>query len=560
MSRRRPDARKPGRTRVILIIPALVATALLGASCSLAKPPTLTDLFPPGAGRGQTVVVKASGTFDHWPVQGWIEGQGVEIRPEHEKGKLTVRVSADAAPGLRWVRLYDQEGASTLRPFLIGILSEVVEVEPNDEPKAPQTLATASVTVNGRLARAGDVDGFAIRLNRGQTIVANLQANQPLGSPMDAVLQVVSADGFVLAQNDDDIGRDPRIVFEAPSTGSYIVRVFAFPATPDSGIRFAGGSTFVYRLTVTSGGFLDYAFPLVIGRDGPKSLEMVGWNIPADAQRLPIPKRDACDEFTVFHPSLAGTAEVRRVPLAAAVETEPNAPTAPQVITGAIAISGRINPAGDQDAFRLSLRKNDKRVFRVESRALGRPLDPVLLVLDSSGKVLTELDDTGRNSRDLERSFTAPSDGEYRIIVRDLNGEGGPRSAYLLSVIEPQPDFALTLAADRFELTSGKPTKIAVAVQRKDGDCGPIEINAENLPHGITARTATSKPGDASARSVNIELSTGDRARPGPFRIVGRTTREPRTSHTATAPIVGFVARTEWSWVTILRPRREKGE
>ena len=50
---------------------------------------------------------------------------------------------------------------------------------------------------------------------------------------MDAVLQVVSAKGFVLAQNNDAVGRDPRIVFEAPTTGTYIVRLFAFPSTPE---------------------------------------------------------------------------------------------------------------------------------------------------------------------------------------------------------------------------------------------------------------------------------------------------------------------------------------
>ena len=204
---------------------------------------------------------------------------------------------------------------------------------------------------------------------------------------------------------------------------------------------------------------------------------------------------DARDVFSVAHASLAGTAQVRRVPFAAAVETEPNDPARPQVIASPIALSGRIDPSGDQDVFRLSLRKDDKRVIRVESRALGRPLDPMLRVLDPSGKILAESDDTGRNDRDLERSFTAPADGEYRLIVRDLNGQGGPRFAYLLSVLEPRPDFALSLASDRFDLTPGKTTKITVAVQRKDGLAEPIEIVAEDLPAGITA-----PPRDIEAR------------------------------------------------------------
>jgi hypothetical protein len=553
MTRRGVVVRASERVLVVRLGGLVLVAGLLGPAQTSAKPPTLTGLFPPGAARGQTVAVDASGTFDHWPVKAWVEGRGVEIRAEKEKGKLTAVVSADASPGLRWVRLYDEEGATTLRPFVIGVLPALIEGEPNDEPKNPQRLAGSSVTVDGRLARAEDVDGFAVALTRGQSLVASLEAERPLGSPMDAVLQVVSGEGIVLAQNDDDVGRDPRIVFEAPSDGMYIVRLFAFPAKPDSSIRFAGGSDYVYRLTLTTGGFIDYAFPLAVGRGGPNVVEAVGWNIPAAARVLAIPESDASDELAVGHASLAGTARIRRVPLVATVEAEPNDLPRPQAIASPVVVSGRIDPPGDRDVFRLSLRKGDSRVIRIESRALGRPLDPVLRVLDSGGKVLAESDDSSRNDRDLERSFTAPADGEYRLVVRDLNGRGGPRFAYLLSVLEPRPDFTLSLASDRFDVSPGKTTRIKVAVERKDGLAEPIEIVATDLPAGITARPVTSKPGDASARSVDLELSAEDRSSPGPFRIVGRTTRDPRTAHRAITPIAGFDAKTDQPWLTIRR-------
>ena len=183
---------------------------------------------------------------------------------------------------------------------------------------------------------------------------------------------------------------------------------------------------------------------------------------------MPVPGWEAREAFTAAHPSLAGTADVRRVPFGRGGRGRAQRSGArPQAIASAVALSGRIDPPGDQDVFRLSLRKGDNRVIRVESRALGRPLDPALRVLDSAGKVLAESDDTGRNDRDLERSFTAPADGDYRLVVRDLNGRGGPRFAYLLSVLEPRPDFALSLTADRFDLTPGKPLRITVAIQRR---------------------------------------------------------------------------------------------
>ena len=251
MSRRRIVKRTSRRSLILRLVAAVLRSRhSLGTSRSFAKPPTLTDLFPPGAARGQTVAVTAAGTFDHWPARAWIDGRGVEIRAEKEKGKLTpCRSQPMPRPACAGSGSTTRTGRAALRPFVIGTLPEVVEVEPNDEPRAPQRLGLCSATVNGRLARAGDVDGFAVNLTRGQTLVADIEAARHLGSPMDAVLQVASSDGFVLAQNDDDIGRDPRIIFEATSDGTYIIRLFAFPATPDSSIRFAGGNTYVYRLT-----------------------------------------------------------------------------------------------------------------------------------------------------------------------------------------------------------------------------------------------------------------------------------------------------------------------
>jgi hypothetical protein len=530
--------------------PAFVALVLLAAgSPSLAKEPTLSGLFPVGATRGQTATVTASGSFDHWPVRGWADDDGIAIESTPEKGKLRFRIAADAEPGVHWVRLHDEEGATVLRPFVVGTLPELVESEPNDDPRQPQAISGPSVTINGRLAKAGDVDGFSVTLRRGEALVADVAASRHVGSPMDAVLQVVSPAGFVLAQNDDDAGHDPRIVFEAPADGPYIVRLFAFPATPDSSIRFAGGESFIYRLTLTTGGFLDHAFPLAVPRDGPANVTAFGSNIPEVARRLTVSGDRTHDTLRVWHPLLVGTAEVRVVRGPSAVESEPDDPARPQSITDIGAISGRIDPPGDRDAYRFALKKGDKRVVRIESRALGFPLDPVLRVTDAEGKTLAETDDI-RGGRDPEVTFTAPADGEYRAVVRDLNDAGGPRFAYLLRLVTPAPDFSLSLASDRFEVTPGKSTNVAVTIDRKDGFSAPIEIIAEGLPDGVTAGPASSKPGDGSSKTVTLTLAADGCACPGPFRVIGRAAGddEPRV---ATAPIPAFVARTDHPWLSI---------
>src|SRR5690606_27885473 len=117
--------------------------------------------------------------------------QGLTVEPLEESGQFRVTAAADAAPGLYWIRLYDAEGASPPQPFYVGTLPEVNETEPNDDPQSAQVLDTSSVCVNGQLARGGDVDTFSVPLTAGQTLVARLDAHTALGSPMDAVLQVV---------------------------------------------------------------------------------------------------------------------------------------------------------------------------------------------------------------------------------------------------------------------------------------------------------------------------------------------------------------------------------
>ncbi|APW62058.1 PPC domain-containing protein [Paludisphaera borealis] len=538
---------------------SLFSIALLVASVpnTWAKAPALTGFFPAGAARGQSLTVTMSGKFDHWPVKCWVEGAGLSVKPGEVKGKLSVEVAADAQPGVRWVRVYDEEGATSLRPFIVGALPEAMESEPNDDPRRPQAIEHVRTTVNGRLSRSGDVDGYSVKLERGQRLAADLEANRHLGSPMDAVLQIVSAEGFVLAQNNDTVGLDPRIIFEAPATGTYLVRVFAFPSAPDSSIHFAGGDAFVYRLTLTTGGFIEHAFPLAVSRESPTAITAIGSNIAGSDSVLVVPSDDRRDLLSLTHPSLAGTAEIRRVTGAMEVEVEPNEPAKPQVLSDHGSVSGRIDPPGDRDAYLVAMKKGEKRLLRLESRTFGLPLDAVLQVLGGDGKTLAETDDVG-DSSDPELAFTPSADGDFRVVVRDLNRRGGPHHAYLLSVIAPEPDLVLTLAADMFEVTPGKETKIVVAIARKDGFGDTIAVTAEDLPDGVQATTALSRPSDASAKSVTLEFRSGASPQPGPFRIVARSADGRGRQRTALAKITGFEVETDRPWLTILPAPKPK--
>ena len=94
-----------------------------------------------------------------------------------------VTVAAEVLPGTHCL-LFDDEFATTLRPFVVSTLPVLMEQEPNDDPKKPQTLLAAQRTVNGRQEMPGAVDCFAVKLLEAQTLGASLLDDCVLVSPM----------------------------------------------------------------------------------------------------------------------------------------------------------------------------------------------------------------------------------------------------------------------------------------------------------------------------------------------------------------------------------------
>jgi hypothetical protein len=550
---------------------------LLLAGSSFAAPPKVNFFFPAGAQRGQAAAVTAAGEFSNWPVQVWSDRAGLTATCEKDKGKLKVEVAADAVPGIYWLRLSDAEGASALRPFVVGTLPEVLEDETNDLPSKPHVV-DAKVVVNGKLAKSGDLDGYRVDLKQGQTLVASVQGHSILGSPMDSVLQVCElisrqsssvagaqpqVEAVVAVQNHDAIGLDPQLDFIAPRDGQYLVRIFAFPSEPDSGIRFSGGDSYIYRLTLTTGGFLDHALPLAAGPEAA-SVRLCGWNLPAELAVLSVPATaQAADPSLerVVHPDLAGAVELPRMEHACILGDDSATLDQPQAVSLPVTIGWRLVSAGDADAYAFQATKNQKVRIDLEAQSLGFPTDATIAVLDDAGKALAEADDNGRSERDPEIDFTAPEDGRYRVVIRDLAGRGGPRIAYRLTIEPVTADYSLSLGADSFVLEKDKPLEIQVNVAATGGFREEIEIRTIDLPAGVTAEPVKFTPtGDSSGGSGSGRRGRGRRGggdqnsgpgvklilkgdpaaiQPGgaPIRIEGRTAGEKPLVRTARFPL-----------------------
>ena len=530
------------------IAAASLMFAALGASANLsAAPPKCDSLFPSGGQRGQEVAVVAAGNFSNWPAAAWVDRTGLHVEPETDKGKFKIKVDDDAT-GVYWIRFHDKEGATQLRPFVVDSLPEVSETEPNNELSDAQKL-DGSAIVNGRLEKSGDLDAYTIDMKAGQTLVASLVANQTLGSPMDAVLQVCSVGGFVLEQNDDERGVDPQIAFVAPSDGSYVVRTFAFPLTPNSTIGFAGASTYIYRLTLTTDGFVDHAFPLSAEPNVSSDVLLFGWNVPTSTV-LPQTSLADTDRLFASHPEFCSYVERSLAGYPAVVANAELSRTNPQAIELPAIVTGRIDREKDEDVFRVKATKGSKIAIQVESDSLGYLLDPLVLVLDADGKVIGEVDDTNRK-RDCLLVQNIAADGDYRIVVRDVHRQGGFRYVYRMTIDTAPPDFALTLAKDSYVLTPGKPLEVPVSIERKNGFSGEIEVKALDLPEGVTAEVVKSAAKGDSSKSVKIVLNGKPGSNSATFTVSGIATGDDAMERTATYAIAGTTAKNSAAWITV---------
>jgi hypothetical protein len=503
-----------------------------------AAPPDVTALFPAGGALGEEVQVTATGTFAKWPVQIWTSDDKVHVECGKDKGKLSIRIENDAQLGICWLRFIDEEGASAPRPFVVSHLPSVLEKEPNESPKQSQKLAVSAI-VHGKFDKRGDADSYAIELSAGQTLVAQLQANEILGSPADGALQICSESGQVLVANQDAGGIDSLAIYQAKQAGTYLVRTFALPAMPDSSISYAGGENYIYRLTITTGPYADYSLPLAIGSsEEPTAVKLGGWNVPAEPQPVLRSGKQTTEPWYWTPPGAAGLVPLRtsNLPFASASDEAASAKgqpiNVPSLLTCVIAKPREVH------RFSFAGTKGTKLAIGVESSKLGYDLDPQLKLRAPDGSTVNEIDDMGKNA-DPSLNVTLASDGDYLLEVRDVFHGGGPRYVYRLT-IEPQtPSLALTVAAGSFLLEKGKPLEIPVTIARQNGFSEEVIVSAVELPEGITVAEATSTNKGDSAKQVKLKLTAEEGAKAGPIRIVATTSEGKEVASATFAQTLG---------------------
>lgn len=482
--------------------------------------------MPPGAQRGSPAIeVTALGDAPQWPVKIWTDHPGIRWEALEDKGKFKVVVDAEVDAGVHYVRFYDDENATDALRFVVGCATESVEKEPNDSVAKAQLLSHLPHTVSGVLEKRAEVDTFAIDLKEGDMLFALVDARESLRSPLDACLQIVSQRGTVLAQNLDAIGLDPLKSFVAPRTERYYVRVFGFPETPNSTIDFGGGDSFVYRLSLTSGGWARATQPLAISSSVDTDLQLIGANLSETMRFIGVPAtplkyRKGLSDWPVDREGILSSLRLPVFKIPLVIEQIPSADKPLQQLPVPSSITGRLDQAKQVDRFSFQASKGTKLRFSLHSRSFGFPMDGVLRILDSEGKQLAREDDSGKNA-DCTLVWQPPTDGEFTLAVSDVFSAGGEWFYYRVDIEQVQSDVRLSVKSDRFQAKLGQASDIAVNIERRDGFVQPLQLSVEGLPESVTCPTVVSEKDGTTAKEVTLKVTAASAFR-GPIRIVAK--------------------------------------
>ncbi|HEX4608591.1 MAG TPA: PPC domain-containing protein, partial [Urbifossiella sp.] len=341
---------------------------------------------------------------------------------------------------------------------LVFVVGDLPEVvEREADGDAIPERVTLPVTANGRIFPRDDLDLWEFTASAGQKVSATA-VGKAINSPVVLRLEILDAAGRVIAE--------PLAI---PPAGVDAAVRFTAPAAGVYRVRVAdargqGGPAHVYRLTLTT------------GEPAPA--------FPADDVK------DATDP--------------------AATHAAP------------VALTGRIESPGAAADWKMTLTKGTRTTFDLYARRAGSPLCGVLTVADAAGKEVARAEAADATT-DPSLTFTPPADGTYRIRVAErFRGRGGPEFAYRLKVM-PQavPGFKLTLPPDAVSVPRGGSVKLKVAVERTGGFAGPIELAAEGLPPGLTAKSVV-VAANQSAGELVVQAETAAAIRPARITVTGK--------------------------------------
>lgn len=458
-----------------------------------AQEPVVNSLSPGAVAPGGSTTLQVNGgnlaiakkLWTSFPSESGL-AEGIDKNGENPaQVTFKLNVPGDTPCGIHALRVVTDKGVSPLRFLIVDDLPSLPSAGSNTTLAAAQAVSFPTA-IDGSVPNLG-WQYFKFPAQAGQRISFEVLARR-IGSPLDPMIRLLDTKGRELAFNDDTPGlnSDASLTYTFKDAGEYVVEL--------RDIKYGTGP---YRLRIGDFPIATVAYPLAVQRGTTTNVTLAGFNvegltptpvtIPADA---PYQWR----HFSAKRPSGGSgfsTLAVTNTPQF--LEQEPNnaAEQANRIEFGHD-VNGRLDQPGDVDRFIFTAKKDQSATFIGITRQQGSPSDLNFKILNKDGGQVAAAEDTGTSEGTV--AFKAPADGDYVLVVEDLNHRGGSEHAYRIEVATAPTQFSLAASLDSFSIPVGGVVMATVTATRT-GHAGPIELSATNLPPGVTASKSVIGPG-----------------------------------------------------------------
>jgi hypothetical protein len=532
----------------------------LGAGGLPAAEPQLRGLFPMGVSRTGTIEVTLSGSDlkDARQLVFSLPGLTAERRGEN-RFAVTADGSLPEQEGEVWA--LTPAGLSNPVRVSVGDLPLVIEHEPNDGAATAQQVALP-VIVDGAINPATDRDEYRFEVEAGQRVSMAFRS-ESLGGSVRPALTLFDPGGRERL-HDPGGPAEPVLDFQATEGGGYRLRV------EDRAYRRDEFST--YRLGLFTGPRLVAAFPAVLMRGKPQPVVLFGYELPGgraagagfppglerldatiDAPAAGAPDGGGwtsasglmLDGFPYQHPAVRGSMRLGLVDGEITAETEGRHDTlaTAQEVPVATVIAGRFLRPAEVDWYRFTAKKGEALWIEGVGERAGLVMDLDVAIHDLKGKMLQTLGDTAQpkavasqlplETLDPMGAWTAPADGAYALVVRDLYGPvaWGVDRSYQLRLGPLRDEARVVVLPPRVDrpcgisVPQGGQVDLLLTAVRRGGSPAPITVHAEGLPPGLEAKPTTI-PADQSTKTMTLSATTDAPVWAGLFALRAETQRD----------------------------------
>ena len=419
-----------------------------------------------------------------------------------------VNVPLDAA-AYRWVKPLK---------VAIGTLPESVEQEPNDEPSKAMPIG-APATVGGRIraheTAISDNDYFRFKSAAGQTWIVETDAARR-GSPVDTVIEVLTADGTPIPRVVLQAVRDSNVTFRGIDSvtrdcrltnweemqlnqllylNGEVVRLFRAPRGPDSGFLFydgAGGKRRCYFDTSATVHAVEE--PCYIVEAHAPGTKLINTGLPVIT--LPYANDDdglrrlGSDSRLTFTAPADGEYLVRvRDARGYGGDRFAYRLTVRRPDPGFKVTLGGTNPkvhAGSGRRFNVAVERIDGFEGEVQVDITGMPqgfrvLSPLVIQAghrEAAGVLVADADAEQPSDEALEKIVVqAKATLGGKEVVKPVNNFGKIQ-------LEPKPKLLVRLEPSEITVAPGSSVRAKIRVERNGFD-NLVKFELENLPHGV---------------------------------------------------------------------------